>query len=33
VYMGSAAAPTITVPSNSGFTLVYTGTGQGYIVF
>lgn len=33
VYAGAAAASTLTVPSNSGFTLVYSGTGQGYIVF
>lgn len=33
VYMGAPAASILTVPSASGFTLVYTGAGQGYIVF
>jgi len=33
LYMGAPAASLLTVPSNSGLTLVYTGTAQGYIVF
>jgi collagen type VII alpha len=33
VYVGNASAGSITAPAGTGFTLVYSGTAQGYIVF
>jgi hypothetical protein len=33
VYNGNAAASLIVLPSGSAITLVYSGTGTGYIVF
>lgn len=33
VYNGSSSATSILIPSGTGLTLVYTGSGQNYIVF
>jgi hypothetical protein len=32
-YNGSASATSITLPVGNGFTLAYSGSGTGYIVF